>query len=50
MPHWPAVPLRLIVDMGATETARLPEAQARDVLGQRIRYIGGLTDHISPAP
>lgn len=39
VPHCPAVPLRLIVDMGATETARLPEPLAREVLGQRIRYI-----------
>ena len=34
-----AAPLRLIVDMGEAETARLPEPVTRTVLGQRIRYI-----------
>jgi len=37
--HDAAVPLRLIVDMGATETARLPEPATGEVLGQDIRRI-----------
>ena len=39
VPHRAAAPLRLIVDMGAAETARLPGPAPRDGLGQRIRYI-----------
>ena len=39
VPHDPAAPLRLIVDMGTHETARLPEPVTREVMGQRIRYL-----------
>lgn len=37
--HVTGAPLRLIVDMGAVETARLPEPEFRAVEDQRIRYI-----------
>ncbi len=39
VPHLPAVPLRLIVDMGVAEAERLPRPASRAVFGQRIRYI-----------
>ena len=39
VPSTAAAPLRLIVDMGAIEPARLPQPATRDVLGQRIRYL-----------
>ena len=39
VPHLTAAPLRLIVDMGEVETARLPEPLDRDLFGQRIRYL-----------
>ncbi len=39
VPWCKAAPLRLIVDMDATETARLPEPVSREVLGERIRYL-----------
>ena len=39
VPSAGAAPLRLIVDMGDPETARLPEPATREVLGQRIRYL-----------
>ena len=39
VPSAAAAPLRLIVDMGAVEPARLPEPATREVLGQRIRYL-----------
>ncbi len=39
VPSAGAAPLRLIVDMGAAEPARLPEPTTRDVMGQRIRYL-----------
>ena len=44
VPHRAAAPLRLIVDMGEVETARLPEALTETVLGQpipRIRRVDG---------
>ena len=34
VPHRPAVPLRLIVDLAEAEAERLPERRLRDVLGQ----------------
>ncbi len=39
VPVRPRAPLRLIVDMGAVETDRLPDPATRDVLGQYIRCI-----------
>lgn len=37
VPFAPAAPLRLVVDMGVTETARLPEPVIREVLGHPVR-------------
>ena len=39
VPHVISAPLKLIVDMGAAEPARLPEQMTREIFGQRIRYI-----------
>ncbi len=39
VPHLAAAPLRLVVDMGAVEPARLPEPAWRERLGARIRYL-----------
>ena len=39
VPDTRAAPLRLIVDMGAHENARLPEPATRAVMGKHIRYL-----------
>lgn len=39
LPHRAAAPLRLVVDLAAAETARLPERHEREVLGARIPCI-----------
>ncbi len=39
VPHLAAAPLRLVVDMGVPEPARLPEPAWREMLGARIRYL-----------
>ena len=33
------VPLGLVIDLSVTETARLPETQMRDILGQSVRCV-----------
>ena len=38
-PHVAAAPLKLVVDMGTTETERLPDPVSREVLGRRVRCI-----------